>query len=120
MDVYVAVTWGSETERNCRVIGVFTSKEDAVNTIIESFDDDEGNIDMFRPYLENYYVIKPCDFFKIVKHRVDEPCTFDFIKELDEVYDKDGSLKIYKWVRGSGYQEIDANGEPDVVESDEE
>ena len=73
--VYALVTWGSETERNCNTLGVFTTKENACDYAVKYMNDicpDDDN-EMFRPYLMNNFPIRNCDYYQITKHQLDQP-----------------------------------------------
>ena len=77
--LYIAVIWGSETERFCDIMGVFTRAEDAVEHILEYVksivnDGDGYEIpDIVTHLLAKGFVWDYLDYAKVVKQVKDGP-----------------------------------------------
>jgi hypothetical protein len=81
--VYVVVTWGSETERNCDILGVYLTKEEAVDRLINIFNsydegESEGNNEKYRIYLMNGFSFEWCDYYKITEIKIGDSASSSF------------------------------------------
>ncbi|CAH6421505.1 Hypothetical protein KVN_LOCUS318 [uncultured virus] len=119
MAVYIVAKWGSETERFCDILGVFTEKSNSIECALKECCRYGDAIapekkEKLINYLNKYCIIKPLDYIQIIKKKINEPNILfnyendpgyylvdedrlcEIVKDSNYVYNSDEEISVYE------------------------
>lgn len=117
--VFTLVTWGSETEKNCDILGVYESMNDAIKCIYSWWIDDlnqefldenirleefalrQKNVERLCNFLRKGYIVDRCDYYKITSSTLGK--RLSLLSERGHVWEDDGKIIMGKFEYGKGY-----------------